>query len=172
MNFKENMSIKMYNNLKQKNNPQEILSRKNTKPLIRQELESIPNINNQEQSWVSITGVTDTVSPELTIDNNEFYTDEALKNINNAYNTPNIKKQAQKEEKDDLYKFLASLEDDEYLLFINGIPVCSGYLLDIQDQAEKFVSGSHELSLNNPIDLDDILIIKKVKIKFGLFLEK
>lgn len=150
-----------------------VLSRKNSKPFLRQELEAdkIPNINNNEQSWVSITGVTDNVPPEKLIDNNEFYTEAALKNINNAYNMQLPKVTMPNKVVDDLYKTLSSIEEDDYLLFIDGVPVCSGSMLDVQEQAEKFISGTHELSLNQPIDVESLMVIKKVKIKFGLFLE-
>lgn len=150
-----------------------VLSRKNSKPFLRQELEAdkIPNINNNEQSWVSITGVTDNVPPEKLIDNNEFYTQDALKNINNAYNTPSHKAIMQNKVTDDLYKTVASIDENEYLLFIDGVPVCAGSILDVQEQAEKFISGTHELSLNQPIDIESLMVIKKVKINFGLFLE-
>ena len=142
-------------------------------PSVRHEVEfnKIPNINNQEHSWVSITGVTDNIDPSKVIDNNEMYTEEAMQNINSAYNVKPKPVVAKTSGEDDLYKIFSSLDEEDYMLLIDGVPVCAGELLEVQEQAEKFVSGTHKMSFNQPIDVDSIMVLKKVKIKFGLFLE-
>jgi len=64
-----------------------------------------------------------------------------------------------------------SLEEGEYLLLVNGSAVCSGPLEGVQDQARGLLFGEHPLCEGNPMPVDDIVVLKKVKLKVGLFLE-
>ena len=66
---------------------------------------------------------------------------------------------------------LQDLEEGSYLLLANGIAVCSGPLEDIQEQASALVFGEHDLCAGNPIPVEDIVILKRAVIKFGLFLD-
>lgn len=70
-----------------------------------------------------------------------------------------------------LTSVLKSLAEDDYLLIVGENAVCSGPLEDIQDQARGLVFGEHPLCGGNPMPLDDIIILKRVKVKVGLFLE-
>lgn len=74
-------------------------------------------------------------------------------------------------QEDDLYKVLASLEEDEYILMVGDVALCSGFLLDIQEQAKLLVFGDHEYSQGNPVPEESLLILKRAKIKVGLFIE-
>ena len=66
---------------------------------------------------------------------------------------------------------LQNLEEEEYLLVVNGSSVCSGPLTEVQEQTRSLVFGEHPLCGGNPMPIDDIIIVKRVKIKIGLFLE-
>lgn len=138
----------------------------------------VPNVgNNMEHTWASVDGdIIDDLSgisidkDSVMIDNNDFVTTEELPQLDEFVNPP--RKIFSKEEKvDDLLLTLSSLSDDSYLLIVDDVPVCSGPLLEIQDQARALVFGEHELCDGKEIDVEKLLIVKKVKIKMGLFLE-
>src|SRR6202020_218615 len=69
---------------------------------------------------------------------------------------------------DQLSTIVAELEDDSYLLIVAGTPLCSGPLDEIQEQATLFVFGEHSLCEGQPVPLEDIIVIKRVKVKTGL----
>jgi hypothetical protein len=70
-----------------------------------------------------------------------------------------------------LLSIVADLADESFLLLIDGTPLCSGPKEEIEEQARALVFGEHELCDGNPIPIDDIIILKRVKVKVGLFLE-
>lgn len=72
---------------------------------------------------------------------------------------------------EDLFLIVRDLAEGSYLLIVGGVPLCSGPKEDIEDQAKALVFGEHEMCDGNPIPDDDIVIIKRVPIKIGLFLE-
>lgn len=167
------------------------------RPLIRQEATtinspsikitgSVPNIgNNMDHAWSSIDGeIIDDLSGEIDsnhimIDNNEFVSNQALGFQNGATVDDLIKKQEVKsftlegelQNDDNLSSILSSLEEESYLLIVSGVPVCSGPMEEIQDQARSLVFGEHEMCDGNPISIDEIFIVKRIKVKIGLFLE-
>lgn len=72
---------------------------------------------------------------------------------------------------DEILYILRDLAEDSYLLIVDGTPICSGPMEEIQDQARAMVFGEHEICDGNPVSPDDIVILKRVKVKVGLFLE-
>lgn len=66
---------------------------------------------------------------------------------------------------------IKQLEENEYLLMVEGQSICSGPEDYIQDQTRLLVFGEHELYDGVPISIDDIIVIKRAKIKVGVFLE-
>lgn len=66
---------------------------------------------------------------------------------------------------------IKALEEDDYLLVVDGSAICSGSMEDIQEQARALVFGEHPLCQGNPMPVDDIVVLKRAKIKVGLFLE-
>lgn len=72
---------------------------------------------------------------------------------------------------EDLFPIIRDLEEGAYLLIVNGVSICSGPKEEIEDQARALVFGDHEICDGNPVPDDDIIIIKRVPIKIGLFLE-
>lgn len=71
---------------------------------------------------------------------------------------------------DDTHDALLSLKDEEYILFLDGIVLCSGSLNEVQEEVMKLAYGSHE-GFDRPLSIDDMIVLKKVKIKVGIFLE-
>lgn len=126
------------------------------------------------------------------IDNNDFVTDQALgfqsgptaADIQPNFNrgrvilessqqgtTSEVSPNYNSPDAGDLLSIVSDLFDNSFLLIVSGVPVCSGPKEEIEDQARALVFGEHEMCDGNPIPIDDIIIIKRVKVKVGLFLE-
>jgi hypothetical protein len=158
----------------------------------------IPNVgNNMEQTWSGVDGeIVDDISESLDpnhpmVDNNEFVsanalglTDDkpttmevgAIDSLRNAtleiektFLTENVLQNALQEEY--LSKLIKQLNEDEYCILVDGNAICSGPADYIQEQTRSLVFGEHELYNGNPVSVDDILVIKRVKIKVGVFLD-
>lgn len=151
----------------------------------------VPNVgNNMEHTWCGVDGdIIDDISDEIKshqmIDNNEFVTaqslgisesvHEELPTLNEVQNPPRKKFSSDIEQTatstDDIMFILYNLTDGDYLLLVNGVAVCSGPMLQIQEQAKLLVFGEHKMCNNNPVPIEDLAIVKKVPIKVGLFLD-
>jgi hypothetical protein len=140
----------------------------------------LPNVgNNVEQTWSSLEGdVIDDIDLNLDmVDNNEFVDIEdveeqsklELKTFDKVKSVKQLELTV--DDKTDIYSCVKSLEEGDYLLLINEMPVCSGDLDVVQAEAKSLVFGDHSICNGNPIPIDDILVIKRVKLKVGLFLE-
>ena len=148
----------------------------NTPSPIGRGLGPIPNVgNNVEHTW---SGVDEEIVDDMgdvdpnhpMIDNNEYVSEEALGRPTTATQSlhsymEEVAAPAPRTEQDDLIPILQDLEE------ANGIAVCSGPLEDIQEQASALVFGEHDLCAGNPIPVEDIVILKRAVIKFGLFLD-
>ena len=66
---------------------------------------------------------------------------------------------------------LSNLQDNSYILLIRGDIISIGSLQEIEEEANVLLFGDHELCNGKPLPLEDIVVLKKVKIKTGLFLE-
>lgn len=74
--------------------------------------------------------------------------------------------------KDELFsEIVKQLKEEDYLLLVDGTSICSGPLEEVQEQARGLVFGEHPLCDGVAVPIEDIVIIKRVKIKVGLFLE-
>lgn len=157
----------------------------------------VPNVgNNMEHTWPNVDGdIIDDLSGEPVdpnqsmIDNNDEVSELAFnlpfrngatakdlvpQNPYSAHVTVEHEVQAVRQPLDDtnnLLPIVADLDEGSYLLIVSGVPICSGPLEEIQDQARALVFGEHELCDGNPVPDDDIIILKRVKVKVGLFLE-
>jgi hypothetical protein len=151
----------------------------------------LPNVgNNMEQTWSGADGdIVDDLSENdpnhPMIDNNEFVSAAALglpeevmevqeeelseTQAQSSFLTENQLQEALDE--DILSNVLPKLGEDEYLLLVKGSAVCSGDLDDVQKQTRDLVFGEHQLCDGNPMPIDDIIVLKRIKIKIGLFLE-
>ena len=154
----------------------------------------VPNVgNNMEHTWSSVDGdmIVDDLSQYLDpdhpmVDNNDFVSDEALgfqsgmtaTDLNPEHRTfppqaieNEIEANHQSLDEADLLSILSRLVEDSYLLIVSGVPICSGPQEEIEDQARALVFGEHEMCEGHPVPLEDIIVIKRSKVKLGLFLE-
>jgi len=157
----------------------------------------IPNVgNNVEHTWSSVDGdIVDDLDGQALdpnhpmVDNNDYVSNVALgipqENLPmlDERNNPPRKKFVQQEVQrsfeakpvqpvsEDLFPIVADLEDGAYLLLVEGVSVCSGPKEEIEEQARALVFGEHEMCDGNPVAEEDIIIIKRITIKVGLFLE-
>lgn len=134
-------------------------------PSIKLDSGPIPNVgNNVEQAWSSVDGIVDDLSDvdlnHPMIDNNDFY-------IENEEPKKTIKFEEVSDS--DLLNNINELENEQYLLIIKGVSFCSGSMEYVEQQTNLLIFGNHE-SFSEPVSVDDILIIKKIKLKIGVFL--
>lgn len=157
--------------------------------------------NNVEHTWSSVDGdIVDDLSGDERldpdhpmIDNNDFVSPAALgvlaedlPALDEVENPPlkrftrddieqafsqGLRNPQTAPSEEDLFPVVRDLEEGSYLLIVNGVPVCSGPKEEIEDQAKALIFGEHEICDGNPIPDDDIVIIKRVPIRIGLFLE-
>lgn len=153
----------------------------------------LPNVgNNMEQTWSSVDGeIVDDISMDHSdqpmVDNNEFVSNEALglppepPLVVEEDRRPFVIETEEEPEEEDsedvsfegdgLYQALRNVSDGEYLLLIKGEVFASGPLDGIRDAVRQLVYGEHPEYPENPVPVDDILVIKKAKIEVGVFLE-
>lgn len=154
----------------------------------------VPNVgNNMEHTWASVDGdIIDDLSDDNIIDsskemidNNEFVTNDAL-GIHSEYDSNSYDQTIESKksfmtksdlqnviEKSDLSTIASSckIKDDEYILLVNGNVLDIGSFDFIQDQVKNLVFGEHDICDVGPVPVDDLLILKRVKLKIGVFLE-
>jgi len=151
---------------------------------------SIPNVGNSiEQTWSGvdskIIGDLSDIDPnEPMIDNNEYVSSDpselsqeetyvkgnnfVSQYVSNAHSNESNTQVTLKDQY--LSSILQQLDEEEYLLLVNGDCICSGPLEYIQEQTRSLVFGEHELCNGEPIQVDGIAILKRVAIKVGVFL--
>ena len=140
----------------------------------------VPNIGNTvEQSWSSVDGIIDDLSENYTIeqviDNNDYISDFAFNNINpgqdnrNNINPDQDLSHNNDNEDIDLLGAIENTNSNEYILIVEGTPFCSGSLPQIEEQASLLLFGEHEYCQGNPVQLESLIILKKMNIKVGLF---
>ena len=152
-------------------------------PAFRQEINSIPNVgNNKDITWTNVDGSNidcpDADPNYPMIDNNEFVDGDTTTTglIINSGDTLQEKsfltaEELQQEISENLQQ-VNEFEDGSYILFLNGTIISVGDPISIEQEATNLVFGDHELCENNqPFSLDDILVLKKMKIKHGIFVE-
>jgi hypothetical protein len=147
----------------------------------------IPNVgNNIEHTWSGVDGdIVDDLNGQVIdpnhpmIDNNDFVSAEALGLPPDSEELPVLDEVAHPQPKqftasqsqnDNTMSILQDMDEEAYLLIVDGVAICSAPLEEIEEQARALVFGEHELCGGNPIPVDDIIVLKKVSIKVGLFL--
>jgi len=136
----------------------------------------IPNVgNNMEHSW---SGVDDEIIDNLEdmeiinpehemIDNNEFVSpatlglseeDVAVEPETGSFDFSAFVSMVQSE-----------VEENECVLFVSGMWLSKGSPKDIEKQVQDLMFGEHEVFKGEPISIEDILVVKKVPIKVGVF---
>src|SRR5258708_4535649 len=141
-----------------------------------------PMIDNNDTVSMAALGLSEDTNNEVIIDESEenvmeshnFPTysleeNESEENLKKTFLTENELQSALKEEY--LSTVLQSLEEADYIVIVGDSAICSGPLDEVQEMARGLVFGEHPLCDGNPIPIDDIIVLKRVKIKIGLFLE-
>lgn len=133
----------------------------------------VPNVgNNIEHTWAGVDGeIVDDVGLDdgPIIDNNDYIDLESvkIKSANEAI---------QYEEDMNAYNSMSALIDtknlNEYSLLIFGEFYSSGTLEEIQKEVTDILYNQHILSKHANITLDDITVLKKMQIKFGVFISE
>jgi hypothetical protein len=133
-----------------------------------QKKNSIPNVgHNRDYTW---SGVDDEIIDDLTdvevmspmIDNNDYISDDALGLVSQDFN---------KKEKIESASDMSVVKEDEYVLIVNETIICSGDLQIVESQVRDLVFGDHELCDGQPIPVQELIVMKRVPIKIGVFLE-
>jgi hypothetical protein len=156
----------------------------------------LPNVgNNLEQTWSSVDGnIIDDLSENfdpnaIVVDNNDYVSAEALglppegeelaAEVEEVADEPAPEEIMIKSERtliagdlqnETLINVIQQLEEDEYLLMVEGECICSGSLEDVQTHARGLAFGEHPLCDGQPVPIDNILVLKRVPVKVGLFL--
>jgi hypothetical protein len=139
----------------------------------------VPNVgNNLEHTWSGVDGeiiddvFDESIDPDKQmIDNNDFVSAENFGTLSQAPVTFLDETDLQNIiDIDNLYDSLQKMEEEDYILLISGVIINSGLLVDIQKQVKDFIFGDHELCDGNPVSVDDILVLKRIKINIGVFL--
>jgi hypothetical protein len=134
----------------------------------------VPNVgNNMEHTWSSVDGhIVDDLDEEQPtspdhemIDNNEIVTPTALGVAPNYFSQPEIVHE------DEIVTILQDLNVGGVLLLVKGVAICSGPPNEIEDQVRALIFGEHDLCDGEPVSSDDIMVLKKLKMKVGVFLE-
>lgn len=126
---------------------------------------------NREHTWAGVDGdiiddleVIDVKSKM--IDNNEYLSEEALGHKEQVKTNTTVPSTEA-----DLLITLSKLEDKNYIILVDGTVVSSGTLEHVEKEAELLAFGDHPICDGEPIPVNELLIIKKIPIKIGLFLE-
>lgn len=139
--------------------------------------------NNMESAWISIDGedfndviIEDGNLNRVKLDPNQQMVDNNFDDEKNYQNIPRQMKPPPVQE----YTVEASdvesvsnfdIADDEYVLVVFDSIVNIGAMEVIQEEVSRLLFGDHELNQNNSITQENIIVLKRVKIKVGVFLE-
>lgn len=77
-----------------------------------------------------------------------------------------------KNEMDDALFILNSLDPDQFFLFVKGKPLCSAPLKEIEEEINALIFGNHSLFEGERVEQEEILVVKKVPLKVGVFLDE
>jgi len=120
----------------------------------------LPNINKvPQQTWSSLDGeiIDDVFDQSHKMIDNNFYIEEV---------------DPTKEDNDQSFiSIVNDLKNDHYLLFLYGEAICSGPVEEIETEARALIFGEHVLCNGEPISEENIVVLKKIQIKVGVFLQ-
>lgn len=133
---------------------------------------SIPNVgNNIENSWGPNDeffdvdeNLTKDIPQQLLIDNNQ-YDNANYANIPEALEAPPTERNLS------VYEEYEIAEPKDYILVVKDNVISHGSLKEIEKEVKLLVFGEHPLCSKNEIATDDIVVLKKMKIKVGVFIE-
>lgn len=138
----------------------------------------VPNVgNNIEASWsgfgeevVDDLDIMEINENDQMIDNNEYYTDEALSAPQTELTSGIVEEL--KQGSDVLGADSIDLSEGEYLLAIEGTVISVGSLEFIQNEVRDLVFGDHKLCAGKAIPVEDIVVLKRMSIRMGVFVNE
>jgi len=155
-----NAPVKSFNNPRQRPEPPE--SSKNVPfadiSIKSETLTQLPNVgNNIEHMWSGdIIDDVDLDQNEVMIDNN-LIIEPAIGDME-----PKVVLNSEKIEVNN---------EQEYMVIVSEQLIHSGNQLSTEDVVRQLIFGEHSSSSGVKIDINDILVLKRVKIKMGVFIE-
>ena len=132
---------------------------------------NMPNVgNNIENTWAGLDGeVIDDIGlneyndQSHMIDNNDYVEiDQYAQSPSAVIPTPAITI--------DSNVTAPILQNDEYLLAIDGTIIATGSFDFIENEVKALVFGDHQLCKGKAIPADDLTVLKKIQIKVGVFI--
>lgn len=154
----------------------------------------LPNVgNSMEHSWSAVDGeITDdignVIDPNVPmVDNNDFVSNQTsgYQSGFTAHDLPTnqpmqgkvsidrtVSTTNQRQNTDELLPIVFDLEDDSFLLIVANVPLCSGPKAEIEEQIQALILGTHEMCNNAPVPIDDVIVLKRVRIEAGVFLRE
>jgi hypothetical protein len=131
----------------------------------------VPNVgNNMEHTWSGVDNIVDDLSDlnpdQLMIDNNDLIDMDAIRSSTDKefLDETDLKGMLDNSER---LSVINELSDDEYMLVVKGTPMLVGDLTKIQETVSTLVLSDRYES----VSIDDIVVIKRIKLKVGVFLE-
>lgn len=138
-------------------------------PLAKKDLpKDIPNVgNNVEHVWSSVDGeIIDDISEEMDpetemVDNNEFVSPL----LGSSQEQTTMEGEFQQ-----FANMMQAVDDGEYLLLVKGVAIDKGSIIEIEPIVQDLLFGTHEICDGQPFVAEDVLVIRKVPVKIGIFL--
>lgn len=121
----------------------------------------IPNVGNVDNSWNYDPKVQNNIVDDIDIDVDESAYEERIEATHSH--------QEESLPETDL-PLNASSKDDYVLIFEDSI-LKVGDLSSMEPIIHSLLNGTHDLSIGKKVTVDDVILLKRVKIKFGLFFE-
>jgi hypothetical protein len=122
----------------------------------------IPNVGNVDNSWNYESEASGNIIDDINIDVDDSSYDENVYLESGAQNS-----QAHLEDQSSIH---AASKYDYVLIFEDSI-LKVGDLNSMDPIIHSLLDGTHDLSRDKKVSVDDIILLKRVKIKFGLFFE-
>ena len=134
---------------------------------------NMPNVgNNVENTWAGLDGdvvddlnMSDWSGTQHMIDNNDYV------DIENISTRPIPTPPQQEVVVSEQASTDLDLQDEQYLLAIDDAIIAIGSLEAIEKEVKDLVFGDHELCGGKQIPVEDIIVLKKLKIKMGVFID-
>jgi hypothetical protein len=121
----------------------------------------IPNVGNVDNSWNYGAQMQNNIVDDIDIDVGEYMSEERTE-----------ESRAHQEEvvPESESRLDASSKDDYVLIFEDSI-LKVGDLGSMEPIIYSLLDGTHDMSVGKKVTVDDVILLKRVKIKFGLFFE-
>lgn len=131
---------------------------------------TVPNVGNNAETIWSASSLDNTIVDDIgldenatMIDNNEFYPEYA----GGGSVEPVLTQSSMPTNQDGI-----NLQANEYIIAISGQIISTGDLETIQNEIQQLVFGEHELCDGQAVDISEIIVLKRVNVKMGIFVDE